>query len=721
MLGGLLAIAAALILTVVLPLLSYRRATAAFHAIERLHRRLDALEATLGRSERRPAAIPDPSPRDHADDADRTVAEPTAAPPTRLTRSTDAPRALEARIGGRWLLYLGVAILVIGAASLVRFAFANAWVTEPVRVLIGVFIGAVLVWSGRRFSVAGHRTYGHALAGGGLAIWYLSVYAAVNLYDLVGPGAGFTMLLAVTTVGALQATRIQSQGLAMLAVAGGYATPWLVGAGTTAPLMLLVYASVLVGTTVLLAHRGDLPVLNVVSFLLTGLTWFVWALRWRVGDDYIAVEALLTLFCGLFLWIVRQMQRSRHPAAPIVRSVLWTTPLWYHLASLAVLEPHWLAYLVYLIGITSVGLLLAVRFEAIWSRLPLWGAVVVPLLAWSSGELDGSWLMPAIVTWLAIGGMHAVAQVELVRRSPSQLHPSDVLLTPASAGATYVGLRTLLQPLGYAGAGEVALPLAIAVGLIGWWIGRVDRRAQGHFSVSAVSLAAIGLMTWLGAPWAPAWLALQGGGLIWLGLGERRDWVRGIGVVLVLGAITRTIEIQFAPVPAGYDVFLNHRAGLGLLITAVLAVLAVRHARTTADADPARSAYLAASVVGANAMMLITLTAEINAFWDLRAVNNAVVSAELARQMMLSATWAAYAAALTAIGIRRKYPPVRYLALGVFAITVAKLFFVDLSQLDSVYRIISSLALGMLLVGASYLYQRYGTATEPVPPAPSDP
>ena len=80
---------------------------------------------------------------------------------------------------------------------------------------------------------------------------------------------------------------------------------------------------------------------------------------------------------------------------------------------------------------------------------------------------------------------------------------------------------------------------------------------------------------------------------------------------------------------------------------------------------------------------------------------------------MLSATWAAYAAALTAIGIRRAYPPVRYLALGVFAVTVAKLFLIDFSQLDSVYRIVSSLALGLLLVGASYLYQRHGTAAGP--------
>ena len=82
-------------------------------------------------------------------------------------------------------------------------------------------------------------------------------------------------------------------------------------------------------------------------------------------------------------------------------------------------------------------------------------------------------------------------------------------------------------------------------------------------------------------------------------------------------------------------------------------------------------------------------------------------SAELVRQMMLSATWGAYAAGLTAVGIKRRYAPVRYLALCVFGITVLKVFIVDFSQLDSVYRIASSIVLGLLLIGASYLYQRY--------------
>jgi uncharacterized membrane protein len=37
-------------------------------------------------------------------------------------------------------------------------------------------------------------------------------------------------------------------------------------------------------------------------------------------------------------------------------------------------------------------------------------------------------------------------------------------------------------------------------------------------------------------------------------------------------------------------------------------------------------------------------------------------------------------------------------------------FTVDFSQLDSIYRILSSIALGLLLMGASYLYQRHAAS-----------
>ena len=78
-----------------------------------------------------------------------------------------------------------------------------------------------------------------------------------------------------------------------------------------------------------------------------------------------------------------------------------------------------------------------------------------------------------------------------------------------------------------------------------------------------------------------------------------------------------------------------------------------------------------------------------------------------ARQMGLSVWWSVYAAGLLAAGFVFRHPAVRYMALAVFAVTIGKVFLVDMAGIEAAYRIGSFLALGALLVGASFLYQRY--------------
>jgi uncharacterized membrane protein len=83
---------------------------------------------------------------------------------------------------------------------------------------------------------------------------------------------------------------------------------------------------------------------------------------------------------------------------------------------------------------------------------------------------------------------------------------------------------------------------------------------------------------------------------------------------------------------------------------------------------------------------------------------------------MLSVTWAAYGVALIVEGIRRRYAPIRYLAIALLGGTILKVFLVDLARLERIYRILSVVIVGILLLLASYLYQRYGrTLTDDAP------
>lgn len=78
---------------------------------------------------------------------------------------------------------------------------------------------------------------------------------------------------------------------------------------------------------------------------------------------------------------------------------------------------------------------------------------------------------------------------------------------------------------------------------------------------------------------------------------------------------------------------------------------------------------------------------------------------------MLRSVWWAIAGLLTIVaGFHLKTKLLRQTAIGIFAATVVKLLLVDFSVLDTPVRIVASIATGLLLIGASYLYQRFGTS-----------
>lgn len=79
---------------------------------------------------------------------------------------------------------------------------------------------------------------------------------------------------------------------------------------------------------------------------------------------------------------------------------------------------------------------------------------------------------------------------------------------------------------------------------------------------------------------------------------------------------------------------------------------------------------------------------------------------EIARDFTYSALWMAYGAMLMIIGFWRKSAFVRWQALILIAATTAKVFIYDMSELERVYRILSFIVLGILLLAVSFAYQR---------------
>jgi uncharacterized membrane protein len=77
-----------------------------------------------------------------------------------------------------------------------------------------------------------------------------------------------------------------------------------------------------------------------------------------------------------------------------------------------------------------------------------------------------------------------------------------------------------------------------------------------------------------------------------------------------------------------------------------------------------------------------------------------------AEQYTYSAVWLAFGVLLLVAGFLLRSQPVRLASAAVVVLTIGKVFLVDMSGLEGVYRALSFIVLGLVLVGIGWLYQR---------------
>jgi uncharacterized membrane protein len=604
--------------------------------------------------------------------------------------------SLETQIGTQWLLYIGVIAIVIGVAYFEKLAIDNQWLGETARVIQGAVLGLVLTYAGLRFVGGGYAVYGQMITGGGAAILYLSTYAAFNFYHLIDRPVAFALMIGITVMVAWLADRQRSQGLALFAVGGGFGTPFLLPGSTDAQIALFGYVAILIGGAVLLSRRRDWPALNVVSYLFTLLTVAGWADRFYTREKFLTTELFITLFCAMFLYILRACRRSSRAGAEISAIVLATAPVAYYVASLANLAYHPTALLIWLVGLALAGGVVSSRMGT-GLGLTIWAGVAVPLLGWSLdyGGRPG-WMVPGLATVGAVYGIALAAQLQ-ASLERDEFGPSAVAWLHLNGLLMFAAAHALISPVHLAVTGPVAAGFALwQWALAGFVLAR--RRDQAiHFAALGFTLLSIAIALQFDGPAITVGWAAEGAVVIALGLKERRDWLRVAGVVLFAVAMGRAISMLTRERAVSEAVLFNPHAAAAAVVAALSYLLAWLHYRE-ADA-PDRDIAIGAGLVTAQVMTLALLTSEINAYWVLR-------EAHFARELMVSVTWGVYATVLIVIGLRRNYAPIRYFAMLVFGVTIVKVFALDMAELDRIYRVSSIIGLGILLLVTSYLYTR---------------
>jgi uncharacterized membrane protein len=255
---------------------------------------------------------------------------------------------------------------------------------------------------------------------------------------------------------------------------------------------------------------------------------------------------------------------------------------------------------------------------------------------------------------------------------------------------------------------------ALALGGIYLGIGAAFRKRFPAEDTSAINLLhvaiAIAFITIaiplkLEAQWITIGWLIESAVLLWVSVRTRTDLLRYLAISALALGIARLLV--YDQVVATTVVF-NARFATYLVAIAVLAgIAALGRKHATEKEKP----FLPLAVVTLNLLALIALTWEAaDYFYQQLAVAASYGSRYhqiyIFRSFTYSAIWLIYGAALMGVGFRTRSAFVRWQALILIAFTTGKIFLYDVSQLGGSFRILSFIALGAVLLGISFIYQR---------------
>ncbi len=207
--------------------------------------------------------------------------------------------------------------------------------------------------------------------------------------------------------------------------------------------------------------------------------------------------------------------------------------------------------------------------------------------------------------------------------------------------------------------------------------------------------------------------------LLWLSVTARADFLRYFAVFALILGIARLLF--YDQIRAETLVF-NMRFATYVVAIAILGGIAVLGKRHAAQAE---MLFLDIAVIGVNLLALIALTLEVSDYFNRQILTGRNVATfyrqiNLERDFSYSAIWLVYGAVLMAVGFRRRSAFVRWQSLILIAFTICKVFLYDVSQLGGSYRIVSFIALGAVLLGISFIYQRDWLGLSPHSPEKAD-
>jgi uncharacterized membrane protein len=681
-----------------------------------------------------------------------------AAAPGLVARFLKNNPDLEKFIGENLINKVGIAILVLGIGYFVKFAIDQDWINEIGRVFIGLLAGGALVALAHRMR---HTlpAFSSVLVGGGLAVLYFTIAIAFHEYLLFPQAAAFVIMVAITGFSILLSVSYNRVELAVLAVLGGFATPFMVSTGAGNYQVLFTYILILNAGMLVLAYLKGWKIVNWIAYSFTVVLYGGWLSTRVIGvvpAPLVGALAFGTLFYLIFFGmnIVNNI-KEKVRFAPADITILLSNTFLYYTAGMLVLAPirqglyqglftvalavfnflfayalfrsqradRNLLYLLIGLVITFTSLAIPVQLEG--NYITMFWALEAVLLLWLYQKSNlrliflSSLLVLALMvislvmdwnqlylTYAAKTTLPVLLNKAFITSFISLMALAGItrLLSRLTGPVTFRYLQVDMRLYRYLAGGMLGLLLYFALALeLHYQLNQYMAFPPNQtIIIGAFNLAfLVGLLVFAHLKGRPLLTAA----LTFLGLMGVLAYV-----VLFSPVVLQLLKAYFLDEEPGFIGFPFHYLSLLLVILLLaflyhnisrLEVLRPAAARVLVWAMGAAAVFIASSELLFHVIYFnfsqVTPTRQ--------AQEHLVTLTQQTSKVGFPILWGVCAFLLMFAGLRQKNKNLRIMALSLFTITLLKLFIYDIQGISEGGKIAAFISLGVLLLVISFMYQ----------------
>jgi uncharacterized membrane protein len=677
-----------------------------------------------------PRPAPRPTPPTPAAPIQNAPPEPPRSPTSR--RSPEPPTDWEKFIGENLISKIGIAILVLAIGFFVKYAIDNDWIGPVGRVGIGLLCGGILIGLAHRLRNQ-YKAFSSVLIGGGLAVLYFTIALAYHQYHLLGQTTAFVTMLVITAFSVLLSLLYNREELAIIALVGGFVTPFLVSNGNGDYQVLFTYLLILNTGLLVIAYHKAWRLLNGLAFGFTVLLFGSWLIE--LPDDttrsvYFGGAEFATAFYGLFFiaTVARTIRERKKFIATDFLILLLNTCLYFgvslyflwrldlenyrglYCAIMGVIHIvlSWLLFrrqsvdkniLYLLIGITLSFVSLTAPLQLHGHYITMFWATETVLLYWLF--LKSKMQLIGLASWLVLAAMLVSLAWDWVNiyllGSPGMtiFFNKGCMTGLLCAAACFVLFRLKQDPTRALTMLLLATALLFLSGALETGYQFNDR--YPHFDIASFYLQ---LYSWLFI----LLFTSVNGRLGPIDFRVTNMVLLGLALLVYLFALPEVFGLQQDMLEGRRynEHFVAHWVGAAVVLF-ILYRLAGLYRAGNWKVEPAVFAWAAAIVA------VVFLSAEGQLLVNVLYYSRQHPLDELERvynKTGLPILWGLCSFVCMWLGMRYKFRPLRIFSLALFLITLLKLFLFDIRDIPIAGKIAAFFCLGVLLLVVSFMYQR---------------